>query len=207
MYQLLRQEVVMAGKLYREGVTVMQLSDMFPTEDSAREWFESKIWPNGRHCPTCKSTETIECRGNPPLPYWCPACKKHFSVRVGTLMHRSKISFRKWVWAIFLHLTSLKGVSSVKLGRDIGVRQATAWFMLQRIRKAFDVDDGDDRGQTFRGPVEADETYIGGEAQKHVELQACRAGRYGPGRGGQRGDCRCEGSRDQAGRRPPRPAH
>ena len=153
----------MAGKSYREGISTIELAEMFPTEDSAREWFESKIWPNGRTCPHCKSTETIECRGNPPLPYWCPACKSYFSVRVGTLMHRSKISFKKWVWAIFLHLTSLKGVSSVKLGRDIGVRQATAWFMLQRIRKAFDVDDGEDRGQLFKGPAEADETYIGGK--------------------------------------------
>ena len=171
----------MAGKSYREGVTVMQLSDMFPTEDSAREWFESQIWPNGRHCPTCKSTETIECRGNPPLPYWCPACKRHFSVRVGTLMHRSKISFKKWVWAIFLHLTSLKGVSSVKLGRDIGVKQQTAWFMLHRIRKAFDVDDGEDRGQLFRGPVEADETYIGGKRKNMSNTK--RAELAGTGRG------------------------
>ena len=170
----------MAGKSYREGVTVMQLADMFPTEDSAREWFESKIWPDGRHCPTCKSTETIECRGNPPLPYWCPACKKHFSVRVGTLMHRSKISFRKWVWAIFLHLTSLKGVSSVKLGRDIGVRQATAWFMLQRIRKAFDSEDYND-DQPFRGPVEADETYIGGKRKNMSNTK--RAELAGTGRG------------------------
>lgn len=179
--QALRKDVVMAGKSYREGISTIELAEMFPTEDSAREWFESKIWPNGRICPHCKSTETIECKGNPPLPYWCPACKSYFSVRVGTLMHRSKISFKKWVWAIFLHLTSLKGVSSVKLGRDIGVRQATAWFMLQRIRKAFDVDEGEDRGQRFLGPVEADETDIGGR-RKNMS-NAKRAELAGTGRG------------------------
>ena len=160
MYQVLIKDVVMAGKSYREGITLMQLADMFPTEDSAREWFEACIWPDGRHCPTCKSTATIECKGNPPLPYWCPSCKRHFSVRVGTLLHRSKISFRKWVWALYLHLTNLKGVSSVKLGRDIGVRQPAAWFMLHRIRKAFDNDDFS--GPTWGGPTEVDETYIGG---------------------------------------------
>ncbi len=170
----------MSGKSYREGVTVIQLAEMFPTEDSAREWFESVIWPNGRVCPHCKSTETIECKGKPPLPYWCPSCKRHFSVRVGTLMHRSKISFRKWVWAIYLHLTSLKGVSSVKLGRDIGVRQPTAWFMLHRIRKAFDGDDSD-LTPPFDGPAEADETYVGGKRAN--KSNARRAELAGQGRG------------------------
>ncbi len=153
----------MAGKHYREGVTVMEMGEIFPTEETAREWFEAKMWPNGRVCPRCGSTETIECTGRPPLPYYCPSCKRHFSVRVGSVMERSKLPFRKWVYAIYLHLTSLKGVSSVKLGRDIGVRQATAWFMLQRIRKAFDRDDDDQGGAAFFGPVEADETYVGGK--------------------------------------------
>ncbi len=148
----------MAGKHYREGVTIMELGEMFPTEESAREWFEAKVWPNGRHCPRCGHTETIECTGNPPMPYYCPGCKRHFSVRIGTVMERSKLSFRKWVWAIYLHLTSLKGVSSVKLSRDIGVRQATAWFMLQRIREAFKRDDE----PPMDGPVEVDEVYLGG---------------------------------------------
>ena len=155
--QAVGTEAVIAGKHYREGVTILELGEMFPTEDSAREWFEAKVWPNGRHCPRCGHTETIECTGNPPMPYYCPGCKRHFSVRIGTVMERSKLPFRKWVWAIYLHLTSLKGVSSVKLGRDIGVRQATAWFMLQRIREAFKHDDE----PPMDGPAEADEVYLG----------------------------------------------
>ena len=147
------------GKSHREGITVMQMADMFPTDEAAREWFEAKMWPNGRVCPHCGSTETIECTGNPPMPYWCPSCKRHFSVRVGSVMERSKLPFRKWVYAIYLHLTSLKGVSSMKLHRDIGVTQKTAWFMLQRIRKAFDNDDE----PPFGGPAEADETWFGGK--------------------------------------------
>ena len=161
------------GKAYRNGVSVIELGEMFPTDDAAREWFEAKVWPNGRHCPRCGFVETIECTGKPPLPYWCPACKRHFSVRIGTVMERSKIPLRKWVWAIYLHLTSLKGVSSMKLHRDIAVTQKTAWFMLQRIRKAFDNDDD----PPFAGPVEVDEAYFGGkEANKHKakKLQAGR---------------------------------
>ena len=149
----------MAGKHYREGITIMELGEKFPTDEVAREWFEGLIWPNGRHCPRCGSAETVECTGKPPMPYWCPACKRHFSVRIGTVMERSPLPFRKWVYAIYLHLTSLKGVSSVKLGRDIGVRQATAWFMLQRIREAFKRDDNE---PPLEGPVEVDEVYLGG---------------------------------------------
>ena len=151
------------GKAHREGVSVMEMADRFPTEDAAREWFEAKVWPGGRHCPRCGSTETVECKGRPPMPYWCPSCKKHFSVRIGTVMERSHLPIRKWVWAIYLHLTSLKGVSSMKLHRDLRVTQKTAWFMLQRIRKAFDRDDDDQGGAAFFGPAEADETYVGGK--------------------------------------------
>lgn len=146
------------GKSHREGITVMEMADLFPTDEAAREWFEAKIWPNGRHCPRCGSTETVECAGNPPMPYWCPSCKRHFSVRIGTIIEGSRLPFRKWVYAIYLHLTSLKGVSSMKLHRDIGVTQKTAWFMLQRIRKAFDDDE-----PPFSGPAEADETWFGGQ--------------------------------------------
>ncbi|MDE0210540.1 MAG: transposase, partial [Boseongicola sp.] len=65
------------GKAFRKGLTVMELMDLFPTEESAREWFESVIWPDGRKCPHCKGDDTVECKGKPPLPYWCGACCKH----------------------------------------------------------------------------------------------------------------------------------
>lgn len=64
--QALRKAVVMAGKSYREGISTIELAEMIPTEDSACEWFESKIWPDGRNCTHCKSTKTIECKGNRP---------------------------------------------------------------------------------------------------------------------------------------------
>ena len=146
------------GKSHREGVTMMHLADMFPTDSAAREWFEASIWPDGRHCPRCGSERTREA-SHAKMPYWCSDCRSYFSVRTGTVMERSPLPLRKWVWAIYLHLTSLKGVSSMKLHRDIGVTQKTAWFMLQRIRKAFERDDDE---PPFNGPTEVDETYIGG---------------------------------------------
>ncbi len=166
------------GRSDREGITLVQLMDMFPTEDAAREWFESRIWPEGRHCPRCGSAETLESKGHPPLPYWCPDCSRHFSVRIGTILERSKIGFRQWAIAIYLHLTSLEGVSSMKLHRDLGVTQKTAWFMLRRIRKAFENDDDWPLG----GPIEVDEAYFGGkEANRHAKKKI-RAGRGAVGK-------------------------
>ncbi|MDE0384837.1 MAG: IS1595 family transposase [Defluviicoccus sp.] len=147
------------GRNDRKGVTVVELMRMFPTEEAARKWFEKERWPEGRYCPHCGSTETTENKGSESRPYHCRDCKQHFSVRIGTLMERSRVGLQQWAIAIYLHMTSLKGVSSMKLHRDLGVTQKTAWFMLQRIRKAFDNDDD----WPFGGPVEVDETHVGGK--------------------------------------------
>ena len=80
-------------------------------------------------------------------------------MRIGTVIERSKVPLRKWVFAIYLEMTSLKGVSSMKLHRDIKVTQKTSWFMLHRIREAWAVE----REKLFAGPVEVDETYFGGK--------------------------------------------
>ena len=147
------------GKRYREGIGFKELVDMFPDGQSANKWFESPIWPEGRHCPRCGNCETTVASMTSGLPYWCPACRKAFSVRTGTALDRSKVPLRKWVFAIYLEITSLKGVSSMKLHRDIKVTQKTAWFTFHRIREAWT----GECTSMFTGPVEVDETFIGGK--------------------------------------------
>ena len=76
-------------------------------------------------------------------------------------MEESRLPLRKWAVAIYLETTNLKGVSSMKLHRDLNVSQKTAWFMLHRLREAWKQELGD----RFAGPVEVDETYVGGKAR------------------------------------------
>ena len=149
------------GRAYREGITVVQLMDMFPTDEAATKWFEAAIWHGTRRCGHCGSLRTGTVPNAKPMPYWCSTCRSYFSVRTGTPIAHSKIALRKWVIAIYLCLTSLKGVSSMKLHRDIGVSQAAAWFMLHRIREAW----SGPNGKSFAGPVEVDETFFGGKAR------------------------------------------
>ena len=93
-------------------------------------------------------------------------------------MERSKVPLRKWAVAIYLEMTSLKGISSMKLHRELKVTQRTAWFMLHRIREAW----GQERKALFAGPIEVDETFFGGrEANKHAHKKQ-RLGRGGVGK-------------------------
>ena len=164
------------GKSYRQGITLITLLEMFPNEQVATRWFESQVWMTGRCCGHCGSVNTKEVPNAKPMPYWCRDCRSYFSVRTGTALERSKVPLHKWAIAIYLELTSLKSVSSMKLHRDIGVTQATAWFMLHRIREAWS--DADDQG-SFTGPVEVDETYFGGK--RHNMSKSKREGLTGRG--------------------------
>ena len=162
------------GKHYREGVTVMEMTEMFGTEEQAVEWFEGLHWPDGEMCCLrCGSTEgAYRVKSGKPMPYRCSDCKQYFSLKTGTSMEDSKLPLRLWAWAIYLEMTSLKGVSSMKLHRDLGIRQATAWFMVHRIREAFSNIAGD-----FSGPVEVDETYVGGVERNKREKDRLHQGR------------------------------
>ena len=168
-----------AGKNFRNGLTIVELVEMFPDEETATTWFEKAFWPDERCCGHCGSTKTKETPNRKPMPYWCSDCRKYFSVRTDTVLAHSKAPLRKWAIAIYLELTSLKGVSSMKLHRDIGVTQGTAWFMLHRIREAWkrpENGNGD-----FSGPVEVDEAFFGGKRRNMSNAK--RKSLAGTGRG------------------------
>ncbi len=154
------------GKSHREGMSLIELMDMFPTEEAATKWFEETIWGDERHCPKCGGFKTSHAK-HKYMPYFCNDCRSYFSVRTNTPMANSKIPLRKWAIGIYLCLTSLKSVSSMKLHRDLKIGQKAAWFMLHRIREAW-ADDGDG---PFDGPVEFDESYFGGKRENMSNAQ------------------------------------
>ena len=161
------------GKSYRKGIGLSELLEMFPDETSARKWFEDIRWPDGNMtCPRCGSLDVSNVASQKPMPYWCTGCRSYFSVKVGTVMESSKIPLRKWAFSLYLMVTNLKGISSMKLHRELGITQKTAWHMEHRIRKAWEQDDC-----LFAGPVEADETYIGAKAASMHKSKKRKSGR------------------------------
>ncbi len=165
------------GKHHREGISLIELAEMFPCETSAEDWFEDVRWPTpeDRLCPKCGSRNTAPKANRKPLPYRCRDCRKFFSVRHGSVMEQSKIPLRKWAFAIYLNATSLQGVSSMKLHRDLKITQKSAWFMAHRLREAFASEQG-----LFVGPVEIDETYMGGKRKNMPKAKRKHLSGRGP---------------------------
>ena len=152
----------------------MELVDLFPDEAAVRAWFEAQRWHDGAQYPHCSSASVSAIASGTLMPWRCRGCRKHFSVRTGTVMAQSKLPLCKWTFAIYLCATSLKGVFSMTLHRDLRIAQKSAWFPAHRIREAFEAEGG-----MFSGPVEIDGTDMGGK-RKNVP-KAKREGLTGRG--------------------------
>ncbi len=144
------------------------VGEQFHNEDKAREYLERMRWSNGIVCPHCGSLEAYCLQAKPESKtpvrkgvYKCKACRKQFTVTVGTIFEDSHIPLHKWLLAIYLLCSSKKGMSAHQLHRSLGITYKSAWFMAHRIRYAMTQPPLVDK---LRGIVEADETYIGGKA-------------------------------------------
>lgn len=133
---------------------------VFQDADAARAWLETMLWPEGPICGHCGVTGSAKALASRPGTYQCNACRKQFTVTVGTVFERSHIPLNKWLMATFLFCASKKGVSAHQMHRLLGITYKSAWFMMHRLREA--VTPGSGAGP-LGGPgkiVEADETYL-----------------------------------------------
>src|SRR5882762_10089310 len=143
--------------------TLQQAIQYFSDEQVCIDEIAALRWPNGPVCPTpdCKSAIYYM----PTQRRWkCRTCKKQFSVKVGTIFEDSAIALDKWLIALWMLVNCKNGISSYEVGRDLGITQKSAWFVLQRLRLALQSGSMGKLGGEGKH-IEADETFIGGAAR------------------------------------------
>jgi transposase-like protein len=151
----------------RPTINLASLATHFSDERAAYELVESIRWPDGPVCPHCgvideaypiKPQKSRQGKVRPRKLWKCKACKKQFTVTVGTIFERSHIPLNKWLLGVHLMCSAKNGVSAHELHRDLGIGYQAAWFMAHRVREAMRRPPLSDK---FMGIVEADETWIG----------------------------------------------
>lgn len=152
--------------------SIADLTLNFSTEAKCIEFLEQQRWNGNVISPFDSSSKVWKCKGH---KYMCANTGKYFNVKTGTLFDNTKISLQKWFIAIWLLTSHKKGVSSMQLGRDLGITHKSAWFLSQRIRNCFCLPDE----PMMDGPVEVDETFVGG---KNINRHKNKKVKYSQGR-------------------------
>ena len=139
----------------------------FHNEVAAFAYVEARLWPHGLVCKHCGGMERIgQLKGKTTRPglYKCCACRKPFTVRMGTVFESSHVPLRFWLQAIYLMASSEKGISTRQLQRTFGGSMTTSWFFSHRIREATTTIGSDEPMGGEGGIIEIDETFIGKKA-------------------------------------------
>jgi transposase-like protein len=141
-------------------MTILEFQKLFNTNDACREYLYKIRWPEGLVCPICGKKEFYKITKR--NVYECKGCRHQVSLTAGTVMHRSHTPLMKWFWAIYMTAQDKRGISALRLQRELDVSYQTAWLMLQKIRKGME-----DRDSIYKlaGAVELDESYFGGPTE------------------------------------------
>jgi transposase-like protein len=156
------------GGKQMQPTTLQEAIRFFSNEEACIQYVANMRWPEGIACPRCESKNVSYVKSR--FVWQCKGCRKQFSVKAGTIFEDSPIKLNKWLCAMWLLVNAKNGISSYEVARSLGVTQKTAWFMMHRIRLALQNGSLD---RKLTGEVEADETYIGGQARNmHKDKQA-----------------------------------
>lgn len=147
-------------------MNIIDLFQSFQTQEQAVDYLEKVRWHNQPNCPYCGSLAVgRHASGDRKMSRWqCRDCRRAFAVTVGTLFHGTHIPLRNWFLVLALMLAAKKSASAYQISRDLGMRRATVWSMMHRIRTAMAADPAQE--ELLHGIVEADETYVGGKPRK-----------------------------------------
>jgi transposase-like protein len=144
--------------------TLQQAIKYFSDEQVCIDTVAELRWPSGPICPKCEGKEHYYLASQKRWKCKNGKCGKQFSVKVGTIFEDSPISLDKWLIALWLLVNCKNGVSSYEIGRDLGITQKSAWFVLQRLRLALQSGSMGKLGGQGK-QIEVDETFIGGAAR------------------------------------------